>query len=83
MWISWLGTAVAGLMWGWLAADHAGYSRRAWLSALAVIAATLLLGAAIAWKVGRIALFFFLGAAFLAFCVQLEWRRLLRLRSGS
>ena len=83
MWIAWLGAAITGLMWGWLAATRIGSSNRPWLNALSLIGATLLLCAAIAWKVDRQTVLPFLGAGVLACCVHFEWRRLLRMRFGS
>jgi hypothetical protein len=83
MWIAWLGSAITGLMWGWLVATRIGGSSRPFLNTLALIGATLLLGAAIALKVGYLAVLPFLISAFLAFCVHLEWRRLLRLHFDS
>jgi hypothetical protein len=83
MWIIWLGAAVTGLMWGWLVATRIGCSSRPGLNTLVLIGATLLLGAAIALKVEYLAVLPFLISAFLAFCVHLEWRHLLRLHFKS
>jgi hypothetical protein len=83
MWIVWLGISITGLMWGWLVATRIGGYSRPVLNTLVLIGATLLLGAAIAWKVEYPAVFPFLISAFLAFCVHLEWRHQLRLHFNS
>ena len=83
MWIVWPGAAITGLMWGWLVAARVDGARRPLLTTLALIGATLLLGAAIALRVDYLAVLPFLISAFLALCVHLEWRRLLRLHFDS
>jgi hypothetical protein len=84
MWIVWLGSVASGMMWGWLAANRAvGRRRRSFLDALALILATLLLSAAIAWRVEKLAVLPFLVSASIAFLVHLEWMHSLHIRVNS
>jgi hypothetical protein len=83
MWILWPGAAITGLMWGWLVATRVDGTRHPLLNILALIGATLLLGAAIALRVATLAVLPFLISAFLAFCVHLEWRHQVGLHFNS
>jgi hypothetical protein len=81
MWIVWLGCVGFGMMWGWLVADRAvGFRRRSFLNTIVIILATLILSAAIAWKIEALGALLFLLSALLAFCVHLGWMHQLRVR---
>jgi Na+-transporting methylmalonyl-CoA/oxaloacetate decarboxylase beta subunit len=81
MWIVWLGSVSFGMMWGWLVANRTvGFRRRSFLNAIVIILTTLLLSAAIAWKIEALMALPFLISALLAFCIHLGWMHQLRVR---
>jgi hypothetical protein len=73
-----LGSIGLGLVWGWLAGLWGSQVRRRLRYALALAAATALLGLEVLWLAGGWSLALFLAAAGAAWIAHAYWRRTLR-----
>jgi hypothetical protein len=79
-WIAAMGACGIGLVWGWLVAARTSSLLRPVQTSLALIAATVLLGAEVWWIARLPAVVLFPASALLTCWLHLNWRRELKAR---